>query len=89
MIDSYEVFIALAIRISAGKSALCKYRWSQIKSSTSSLRGGSILGPLFFLVYINDLLDYVIHSKLLLFADDAKCLKRIACLEDITHLVVD
>ena len=38
---------------------------------------------------VNDLPDYVIHSKLLLFADDAKCLKRIACSEDIARLQED
>ena len=33
--------MALAERVSAGKSALCKYRWSQVRSSTSSLRGAA------------------------------------------------
>ena len=33
---------------------------------------GSILGPLFFLVFINDLPDYCVNLKTKLFADDAK-----------------
>ena len=33
---------------------------------------GSILGPLFFLVFINDLPDYCVNLKIILFADDAK-----------------
>jgi len=31
---------------------------------------GTVLGPLLFLVYINDLPDYINHSTIRLFADD-------------------
>jgi hypothetical protein len=35
---------------------------------------GSVLGPLLFLLYMNDLTENALHSKLTLFADDANLL---------------
>ena len=42
----------------------------------------SILGPLLFLVYVNDILPATIPSSLFLFADDSEYVRSIKCSED-------
>jgi len=50
---------------------------------------GTVLGPILFLVYINDLPDCICHSTLRLFADDYLLYRTIQSSQDTTNLQED
>ena len=58
-------------------------------SVTSGVPQGSILSPLLFLLYINDMPDVVSFCSISLFADDAKCFFKIRSLNDCVLLQQD
>ena len=60
-------------------------KWAKVLSGVPQ---GSVLGPLLFLLYINDM-DDSIKSSLLKFADDTKVLRKIYSEEDNTQLQKD
>ena len=64
-------------------------KYSHLLPVLSGIPQGSILGPLLFLVYVNDIPDHISNSLLYLFADDTKCLKTISNPTDAIQLQDD
>ena len=56
---------------------------------TSGVPQGTVLGPVLFLVYINDLPDYLKYSKLRLFADDSIIYMPVRSQSDCLKLQAD
>lgn len=61
---------------------------SRSQQVTSGIPQGSVLGPLLFVIYINDLPDSV-KSPVFMFADDTKLYNRIRSEEDKNQLQID
>ncbi|KAL5251911.1 hypothetical protein ACHWQZ_G014894 [Mnemiopsis leidyi] len=59
---------------------------SESAKVVSGVPQGSVLGPLFFLLFINDLEDVVQHSRVSFFADDTRVSRRINYAND-SHLL--
>jgi hypothetical protein len=58
--------------------------WSDVASGVPQ---GSVLGPLMFIIYINDLVDYCgENARILMFADDCKIYKHISNMQDSKDL---
>ena len=62
---------------------------SDVLPVISGVPQGSILGPLLFLIFVNDLSELVSSSMVLLFADDTKCVKSITTFPDCISLQRD
>ena len=63
--------------------------FSDLLPVISGVPQGSILGPLLFLVYINDMQECIRHSLFLIFADNTKCFKHIHTITDHNTLQED
>ena len=53
---------------------------------TSGVPQGTVIRPILFLIYINDLLEYIKHSKIRLFADDSIIYRQIKSQNDCLKL---
>ena len=62
---------------------------SDIAKVLSGVPQGSVLGPLLFILFINDLEQVVVFSKVSFFADDTRVSKQISCYEDCMKLQDD
>jgi len=59
--------------------------WTQVISGVPQ---GSVIGPLLFLIYVNDLPDWII-LEMRMFADDTKVWKKITGIKDCIDLQED
>ena len=65
------------------------FQASDILPVRSGVPLGSILGPLLFIMYVNDIPNYINHCTTYYFVDDAKCIQIIDQPSDCTLMQVN
>ena len=63
--------------------------YSQPRKVPMGVPQGSVLGPLLFVLFINDISDVVKHSNIVIYADDIKIYKTIKSIADWAKLQTD
>ena len=71
------------------QSVVLNGQHSIIQHILSGVPQGTVLGPILFILFINDLQGCVLHSKVGIFADDTRISKQIASESDVTLLQQD
>jgi len=64
-------------------------KYSEWLPVVSGIPQGSILGPLLFILYIDDIRHVVKHSSIKFFADDLSLYYQISCYDDCLKLQID
>ena len=49
---------------------------------------GTVLGPILFILFVNDMKECIKHSKVRLFADDTRIMKEIMCSGDVAKKIL-